>query len=347
MENTFCTNCGSKIPNRARFCAACGERLVEEHERPAFCIHCGAPLAQDAAFCISCGSSVTKPSEGNQYSELGQLRSDVELLHEELEILEDSYIESSENSTTKVVGIVVGILLIAVLAAGAWSLASDGNDSNSQKMTSKALDEMYPVSYEIKPTATPDPLDAFMSEEWVKAQTHISAGEYDLAIEVLQKIFERNQYPQLLFAGLGMAADSYRVIGSYELAIEYYDKASAAGEEQGLSDVEAQLGKAISKMRWVESGTYSGDTLKFLVDTGDSGYSSAMDDLNYVINSEGTSNDDKSMAYASRAELWTLLRKLYPSSFSDADAKAVDDLIKAEELSIDGLIFYYDYEHRD
>ncbi|QUN32446.1 AAA family ATPase (plasmid) [Cupriavidus sp. KK10] len=53
-----CTNCGSENPDGAKFCEACGARLV----RP--CPNCGHESSPLAKFCAECGVSLTGSTEG-------------------------------------------------------------------------------------------------------------------------------------------------------------------------------------------------------------------------------------------------------------------------------------------
>ncbi len=50
-----CTQCGSLLPDDARFCGTCGKPVAAGG---GFCKQCGAKLAADAKFCASCGAKV-------------------------------------------------------------------------------------------------------------------------------------------------------------------------------------------------------------------------------------------------------------------------------------------------
>jgi ribosomal protein L40E len=52
----FCPNCGSKLPDGAAFCSACGAKT--QAGVPGVCTACGAELPEGAEFCIGCGNAV-------------------------------------------------------------------------------------------------------------------------------------------------------------------------------------------------------------------------------------------------------------------------------------------------
>lgn len=52
----FCPNCGSKLPDGAAFCSACGAKT--QVSVPGVCTACGAELPEGAEFCIGCGNAV-------------------------------------------------------------------------------------------------------------------------------------------------------------------------------------------------------------------------------------------------------------------------------------------------
>lgn len=56
----FCTECGYKVEDDARFCPECGALLGENagEESSGFCIGCGRPLDADGGFCSQCGQPV-------------------------------------------------------------------------------------------------------------------------------------------------------------------------------------------------------------------------------------------------------------------------------------------------
>ena len=65
---TKCENCGSDIPNGAKFCPDCGAEAIrmeeqeegEETVRPEkrYCPECGAVIIPGSRFCTSCGRRV-------------------------------------------------------------------------------------------------------------------------------------------------------------------------------------------------------------------------------------------------------------------------------------------------
>lgn len=63
-----CPNCGKEMDGEARFCSACGTKLIVEEqavetiERPMIpvCRNCGNQLKQGAHFCGKCGTAVAE-----------------------------------------------------------------------------------------------------------------------------------------------------------------------------------------------------------------------------------------------------------------------------------------------
>lgn len=63
-----CPNCGKEMDNEARFCSACGTKLIVEEqtvetiEKPmiSVCKNCGNQLKPGAHFCGKCGTAVTE-----------------------------------------------------------------------------------------------------------------------------------------------------------------------------------------------------------------------------------------------------------------------------------------------
>ncbi|MGN0151655.1 MAG: SPFH domain-containing protein [Wujia sp.] len=51
---SICTNCGSNIPDGAKFCMNCGAKT--EITKQIFCMQCGSPMPADAKFCMNCGT---------------------------------------------------------------------------------------------------------------------------------------------------------------------------------------------------------------------------------------------------------------------------------------------------
>ena len=49
----YCTNCGTKIKNKAKFCPECGESL--ENDTDLFCPECRSEIDADEEFCSKCG----------------------------------------------------------------------------------------------------------------------------------------------------------------------------------------------------------------------------------------------------------------------------------------------------
>ena len=61
---TKCNICGADIPNGAKFCNSCGNKV----EAPVYnqvpmkvCPNCGAQIAEDCLFCTSCGYRMVQP----------------------------------------------------------------------------------------------------------------------------------------------------------------------------------------------------------------------------------------------------------------------------------------------
>jgi peroxiredoxin len=65
METQLCSQCGSPIPDGARFCRMCGHLVVPSTETQApsdkRCPQCGASNLTFAQICIQCGQSFEKP----------------------------------------------------------------------------------------------------------------------------------------------------------------------------------------------------------------------------------------------------------------------------------------------
>lgn len=53
-----CKNCGNPLPNDAKFCNDCGQKV----ERKSFCLNCGREFHEDEKFCANCG----RPQVSNQ-----------------------------------------------------------------------------------------------------------------------------------------------------------------------------------------------------------------------------------------------------------------------------------------
>ena len=66
----FCPNCGSKLPDGAAFCSACGAKT--QAGVPGVCTACGAELPEGAEFCIGCGNAVN-PAAPQAVHTLGTL----------------------------------------------------------------------------------------------------------------------------------------------------------------------------------------------------------------------------------------------------------------------------------
>ena len=61
---TECTFCGSDIPNGAKFCNSCGNKVeapVYNQVSMKICPNCGAQIAEDCLFCTSCGYRMVQP----------------------------------------------------------------------------------------------------------------------------------------------------------------------------------------------------------------------------------------------------------------------------------------------
>lgn len=50
-----CTNCGLSLPNDAKFCSGCGNKIDPSTK---ICSNCGSELPNDAMFCFKCGCKV-------------------------------------------------------------------------------------------------------------------------------------------------------------------------------------------------------------------------------------------------------------------------------------------------
>ena len=60
----ICENCGTYMPDDAKFCSKCGADLKEKPSAM-FCTNCGSQLADGARFCTNCGAVVgTSPAAG-------------------------------------------------------------------------------------------------------------------------------------------------------------------------------------------------------------------------------------------------------------------------------------------
>lgn len=60
--NQTCAKCGAEIPDSAKFCLACGSRVVSEAGKTRFCMHCGTALPAGAKFCLQCGGVADIPA---------------------------------------------------------------------------------------------------------------------------------------------------------------------------------------------------------------------------------------------------------------------------------------------
>lgn len=61
MDQT-CAKCGAELPDGAKFCLACGSRVVFEPGKTRFCMHCGTALPAGAKFCLQCGGAADIPA---------------------------------------------------------------------------------------------------------------------------------------------------------------------------------------------------------------------------------------------------------------------------------------------
>lgn len=64
MDQT-CVKCGAELPDGAKFCLACGSRVVSEPGKTRFCMHCGAALPAGAKFCLQCGGAADIPADAS------------------------------------------------------------------------------------------------------------------------------------------------------------------------------------------------------------------------------------------------------------------------------------------
>lgn len=51
-----CPNCGTALPEEAKFCAECGTPVAKPH--PTHCPNCGVKLPDGAKFCVECGTKI-------------------------------------------------------------------------------------------------------------------------------------------------------------------------------------------------------------------------------------------------------------------------------------------------
>ena len=92
VDSTGCPRCGAKLPEQARFCRACGHRLIADPppvpapEDPppvpleARCASCSAVLPKDARFCRACGTRVDgapSPTPNAPHDELPVIGADL------------------------------------------------------------------------------------------------------------------------------------------------------------------------------------------------------------------------------------------------------------------------------
>ena len=58
-QTTACAKCGAQLPEDAKFCLNCGEKVPEKTaETPVVCPKCGVHLPPDAKFCLECGTKL-------------------------------------------------------------------------------------------------------------------------------------------------------------------------------------------------------------------------------------------------------------------------------------------------
>lgn len=56
QELRYCANCGTQLPEGAKFCMECGTPAPKP--RPTHCPNCGAKLLDGAKFCMECGTKI-------------------------------------------------------------------------------------------------------------------------------------------------------------------------------------------------------------------------------------------------------------------------------------------------
>lgn len=83
-----CKNCGKDLPEAAKFCLECGEKVEQE----LVCSSCGTILPPDAKFCLECGASTVKFAE--------EEREDISFVDETVERVPDDDVMDWEDDET-------------------------------------------------------------------------------------------------------------------------------------------------------------------------------------------------------------------------------------------------------
>lgn len=71
-KDTFCTNCGSKLPENISFCPSCGasttpkENQTNNRNNTKFCQNCGSKIDEKAIICPKCGVSTGKSNSNKK-----------------------------------------------------------------------------------------------------------------------------------------------------------------------------------------------------------------------------------------------------------------------------------------
>ena len=105
-----CPNCNALVSNDSLFCTVCGKELPKGN----VCPHCGASVNDGDVFCANCGKKIIEKSV------------------EQLEEQESPQIPnvSESNTSKKILPIIVGVIVFAILGAGWWSYKSSKEKAN-------------------------------------------------------------------------------------------------------------------------------------------------------------------------------------------------------------------------
>ena len=100
-----CPYCGTEVNDDSLFCTECGK----EFPKGLVCPHCGASMNEGDTFCTNCGKNINEVSaeqSGNRETP-----------------------DVSDNSTSKkIIPVILGVILVAILGAGWWLLSSKESD---------------------------------------------------------------------------------------------------------------------------------------------------------------------------------------------------------------------------
>lgn len=105
-----CPYCGAELNDECLFCTECGKELP----KGTVCPHCGASVNDGDVFCANCGKKIIEKSV------------------EQLEEQESPQIPnvSESNTSKKILPIIVGVIVFAILDAGWWSYKSSKEKAN-------------------------------------------------------------------------------------------------------------------------------------------------------------------------------------------------------------------------